>query len=354
MTFSVNQVRQLYVVTTNGGIKTPNVVTTDKAGSIAVKSDNAKTHMYFQYMGAAGMMRSDLINPKNILGFNVTSYKDMQKELKSYTVTLDNTVNGGKPVGGQDYILRLSFRQYIGMSDEDLYFKYGLVHAYAGMGASEFYKVLALSLANNFKRELVPLVNISLIDHTKGDDDNSEDASVPVLVNGIVQNIPAIDTSTHEYTGVIINEVEQEWTLGIKYQVPVYFEIHPTTITVEGDERIWGKVAKTQPSGVIENGKEIADLEYFCMGARGDMYRNINWPNSIPTKYLVDPELKYNVIDIHYAYTGANEHVQKSEKDLTIVIPSTINAKTFITAIQTASGVTATFTAEAAKDTNLK
>ena len=107
MTFSVNQVRQLYVVTTNGGIKSPNVATTDKAGSIAVKSDNAKTHMYFQYMGAAGMMRSDLINPKNILDFNVASYKDMQKDLKSYTVTLDKTVNEGNPLGGQDYILRI-------------------------------------------------------------------------------------------------------------------------------------------------------------------------------------------------------------------------------------------------------
>ena len=353
MTFSVNQVRQLYVVTTNGGLKTPNVATTDKAGSIAVKSDNAKTHMYFQYMGAAGMMRSDLINPKNILDFNVASYKDMQKELKSYTVTLDKTVNEGNPLGGQDYILRIAFRQYIGMSDEDLYFKYGLVHAYAGMTPSEFYKVLALSLAHNFKRELVPLLDISLIDHTTSAGPATEtDVNVPVLKNGKVQNF-TLETG-HEYTGVIINEVPQEWTLGIKAQVPVYFQVIPTTITVGGDERIWGNVKEITPVGVVDNGKEIADLEYFCMGFRGDMYRNINWPNSIPTKYLVDPELKYNVINIHYAYTGANEHVQKSEKDLTIVIPSTISAKTFITAIQTASGVTATFTAEAAKDSNLK
>ena len=353
MTFSVNQVRQLYVVTTKGGLKTPNVVTTDKAGSIAVKSDAAKSHLYFQYMGAAGMMRSDLINPKNILSFNITSYKDMQKELKSYTVTLDNTVNGGNPVGGQDYILRIAFRQYIGMSDEDLYFKYGLVHAYAGMKPSEFYKILALSLAHNFKRELVPLVDISLIDHTtSAGQETSGDVAVPVLKNGQVQTFTL--NEGHEFTGVVIDEVEQEWTLGIKYQVPVYLQVIPTTITVEGDERIWGKVEETGPSGVVDNGKQIADLEYFCMGARGDMYRNINWPNSIPTKYLVDPELKYNVVDIHYAYTGANEHVQKSEKDLTIVIPSTIDAKQFITEIQNASGVTASFTAEAAKDSNLK
>ena len=32
-------------------------------------------------------------------------------------------------------------------------------------------------------------------------------------------------------------------------------------------------------------------------------------------------DLKYNTIDIHYAYVGPNEAVQKSEKDITIVVP---------------------------------
>ena len=340
-TFSTNQVRQLYVAT---AVKSPHVLASDAAGSIAVKNDTAKNHMYFEYKGADNLMRSDLIDIKNILYAKAIDADAMAHELKAVTVTLDSDVNAGAPVAGQDYILRIAFKQYVGMSDEDQYFKYGVVHAYAGMTPSEFYEVLAVSLAKNFSREVYPLVDITLV--------NSENQPVPVLKNGKVQNF-TLETG-HEYTGVIINEVPQEWTLGIKAQVPVYFQIIPTTITVGGDERIWGNVKEITPVGVVDNGKEIADLEYFCMGFRGDMYRNINWPNSIPTKYLVDPELKYNVINIHYAYTGANEHVQKSEKDLTIVIPSTISAKTFITAIQTASGVTATFTAEAAKDSNLK
>lgn len=57
------------------------------------------------------------------------------------------------------------------------------------------------------------------------------------------------------------------------------------------------------------------------MGERGDIYRNMGFPNVIPTTYLVDPTLEYNVVDIHYAYTGGNEEVQKSEKDITVVIP---------------------------------
>lgn len=57
------------------------------------------------------------------------------------------------------------------------------------------------------------------------------------------------------------------------------------------------------------------------MGERGDQYRNMGWPNVIPTKYLVDPSKKYDVINIHYFYQGDGISVQKSEKDIQIVVP---------------------------------
>ena len=61
---------------------------------------------------------------------------------------------------GQDYILRVAFKQYIGMSDEDQYFKYGMAHANASSTASSLYRDLALSLAKNFgKEKLIRLVN---------------------------------------------------------------------------------------------------------------------------------------------------------------------------------------------------
>lgn len=43
MNYSVNQVRQLYVAK---ALKTPHVLASDTAGSIAVKSDAAKNHLY--------------------------------------------------------------------------------------------------------------------------------------------------------------------------------------------------------------------------------------------------------------------------------------------------------------------
>ena len=342
MVYNVNQVRHLYVVTPEGAIKSPSVITTDKAGAIAVKK-NFANDTYFQYMSSAGLVRSDLLTKGNVQSIKVTDAADMARELKAVTLTLDSTVNGGEPVAGQDYLVRIHIRQYIGMSDQDVYIKHGIARAYTGMTKSDFYKTLALSLANNFKRELYPLVNISLID-------NTDDTKYPVLKNGQMQTLEGGKT----YKGILIDEVPQEWFLGTKQQVPVYFTVQPDVITVNGDSRIWGVVEDTDPAEVIDNGTKIADLEYFCMGERGDIYRNISWPDYIPTKYLANPTLKYNTIDIHYAYVGANQEVQKSEKDLTIAIPSTIDAKEFITAIQTNTGVTAEFTAKAAANSNLK
>lgn len=319
-TFSVNQVRQLYVATS---LKTPHVLASDAAGSIAVKNDTVKSHLYFEYKGVDNLMRSDLIDTKNILYAKATDATAMAHNLKSVTVALDSNVNGGAPVAGQDYILRIAFKQYVGMSDEDQYFKYGMVHAYAGMSASEFYKVLAVSLAKNFSREIVPLIKIEI-----------KTASATTEVTPTTKVADLKDT----YTGVVVTEVEQPWRLGVMAQTPVYFTVQSVPVTVNGDERHWATLTEST-SGSIGNGKTIADLEYFCMGERGDQYRQIGWPNNIPTTYLVDPTKTYCVFDIHYAYVGSNESVQKSEKTITIVCADKAELNKVITAFNTATGL---------------
>ena len=319
-TFSVNQVRQLYVAT---AFKTPHVLASDAAGSIAVKNDTAKSHLYFEYKGADNLMRSDLIDTKNILYAKATDATAMAHDLKSVTIALDSNVNGGAPVAGQDYILRIAFKQYVGMSDEDQYFKYGMVHAYAGMDASEFYKVLAVSLAKNFSREVVPLIKIEI-----------KTASATTEVTPTTKVADLKDT----YTGVVVTEVEQPWRLGVMAQTPVYFTVQSVPVTVNGDERYWATLTEST-SGSIGNGKTIADLEYFCMGERGDMYRQVGWPHNIPTTYLVDPAKAYCVFDIHYAYVGSNESVQKSEKTITIVCADKAELNKVIAAFNTATGL---------------
>ena len=342
--FSTNQARHLYVAT---AFKSTNVIASDAAGSIAVKADTAKNHLYFEYKGADNLMRSDLIDIKNILYAKAINADDMAHELKAVTVTLDSNVNSGAPVAGQEYILRIAFRQYVGMSEEDQYFKYGMVHAYTGMDADEFYKVLALSIAKNFSREVVPLIKIEV--HSKatkskgGFDSNGYMVVTPTTKDNGKSDTTnpyyATDTLVTDIDSIRITEVEQPWRLGVMAQTPVYFTVQPVAVMVNSDERIWATVTEGT-NGTIGNGKEIADLEYFCMGERGDMYRGIGFPNNIVTTYLVDPTKTYYTFDIHYAYVGNNESVQKSEKDITIVCSDKTEFNKIVTAFNTATGLT--------------
>ena len=303
--FSTNQVRQLYVVSKYSA---SSVGATSAIGELSVGTDD--TSLYFGYKGADGtIMRSDRITfDKETPSVTVTEATSLRRPLKAVSVTLNSGINGGAPVGGQDYLLRLYFRQYVGMSDEDVYLKYGSVHTTSGMSAQRFYKELAISTAKNLAKELVPLLDVYL---------TTSSGKVAVLSKGKVLSV-----GDGEYTGILLVEVEQEWTLGIKPQTDVYFEVQTPSIYVDGDEVLWGVVENKDSGLFVTDGKKIADIEYFCMGERGDVYRNIAWPHSIPTKYLVDATKEYDVIDIHYSYQGANEAVQKSEKTITLVIPT--------------------------------
>ena len=141
MVFSTNQVRQLYVVTAVQGTanKTDGKVSeSDAAGTIALKADAEGKNLFFQYKGADNLMRSDLINIDNILHVKAVSADAATQKhaIKKAVVKLDANVNGGNPIGGQDYILRICINPYVGMSDEEPYFKYGAVHAVRGMKPS--------------------------------------------------------------------------------------------------------------------------------------------------------------------------------------------------------------------------
>ena len=303
--FSINQVRQLYVA------KALRESTADltTAGDIMPKADTAKTTLYFQSMSPAGIVASDKIDIKNVISAKATASKDLAHKLVRYSVTLDADV-ADAPVAGQNYILRLAFRQYIGLSEEDQYFKYGEVIARSRMTASDFYKKMAISLAKNLenKTESTPLVNIYLNSKV------ADGTDVPVTAT-----TKESDLNKDDYNKIIIEEAEQPWVLGMMPQAFIPFTPQFSTITVDGEDRLWGVATVVTPKKTVPDGHLIADLEYFCMGARGDIYRGMGYPNIIKTTYLVDPSAVYDVLDIHYFYTGSNESVQKSEKTITLV-----------------------------------
>ena len=318
MNFSINQVRHLYVA--KALKSSTNLLTTDAAGSILPKGDKNKTHLYFQYMSPGGIVRSDLIAVDKIMSAKATGSDELAHKLTRVLLTLNADVNAD-PVAGQEYITRIAFRQYIGLSEEDQNFKYGFVKATPSMKASDFYKKMAISIADNVSRDITPLVTVYLKTA------ESEELVVPKTKEAALSGT---------YTGIILEEAVQDWELGTMPQEFIPFTVQPTTIIVDGEEYVWGKVESQAATHKVENGHNIADLEYFCMGSRGDHYRMMGYPHVIKTTYLANPEAKYDTLNIHYAFTDSNEGIQKSEKDITIACVndgSHTDMKALITAI---------------------
>lgn len=305
--FSTNQVRQLYVV--------DNVVSSESALATAgdVFAKKSGDDIYFKYVGALGdTMRTDIVNQKQLIYTSVATSDKLAYKLKGQKITLNPNVNGGKPIEGRDYILRVLFSEYIGISPVDKTLKYGTVHITPGMTASDFYAEMAYSLMQSQKKEPNPIMNVAVI--VSGTFDGNEISDTDTLQD--VKDMGTIE-------GIVVYEAGQPWHLGVMPQGVIKIDAQVTRITYNGDDTIfWGVVEDaTMPSSyVLPEGQKIADLEYFCMGERGDQYRNAGWPNVIPTKYLVDPTAEYDLYTIHYAYVGEGTHQEKSEKDIQFAV----------------------------------
>lgn len=297
MVFSTNQVRQLYVALANGQLT--------NAGDLKVNKTTDGKQLYFTYVGAMGdTMRSDLIDIDKITSITIKKASAMAKKRVCHLVTLDSAVNDGKPITGQDYILRLLFRQYVGMSEANTMNKYGEVHVATDMTASDFYKKMAISVVQNCSKDINNLVEVEL---------QTSDSTVPVSITTKEADLGGT------YTGILIYEGKLVWRLGRVSQGTIPFECQFVDVVYNGDEVKWGVTSLVPTKDkALPQGELIADLEYFCMGERGDIYRNMGWPNAIETKYLVDPTKTYDVITIHYHYEGTGLSSDKSEKDIQI------------------------------------
>lgn len=333
--FTANQVNQVYALKSDSTVvanldASHQITKSNNLGSVGVGVTPDGTGLYFKHLGAGGVTRSDLIDVNNIMYIKATPASKMSRELKTALVTLNSeAITSSKPIAGEDYILRLKFQNPVGMSPDNQYWKYGVVHATASMTASDFYKTLAISVAKNMSREAVQLIKVFL---------KTASADVEVTASTSASSLSGT------YTGLLIKEVEQDWILGIKQQKPLIFTVEPTWIKNGNNEVVWGDVVysdkrKTvgganpentvvttgQPAsaGTIVNSKLMADYEYFYMGERGDQYRMVGWPDYVPTTYIVDAnhQFGYDTVAIHYSYIGANHAVQKSEKDITFIIP---------------------------------
>ena len=320
--FSVNQCHHLYLISGyNASVTDASAVGT--IGAIKSIDDIRGKEVMFNYKGVESVLPSDFIQIQNIGYAKAVPASDMVTVMKKVKVALKSDVAGGEVVSGQDYVLSINFKNFFSSGDASQYFKDAAVHGTTGMTATQFYAKMADSLNAAFSRE-----------------------------PGATKTTNPYVKFTSDANGLYIEEKPQEWALGTKKARRIMFDVFCSTIYTGGDDLVWGEVTDVTPAkasaevgtNAIGNGQQIADLEWFCMGERGDQYRNVGWPHVIPTKYLVDPTQQYHVLELHYAFTDTGVNSYRTEKEITIVAPATEDGKTalngFIDALETATGLT--------------
>lgn len=341
--FTVNQVNQVYVAK---DVKTGSSALSS-LGDIKLRTAKDGS-FYFEHYGKGGITRSDVIDPKTVTYVNAAAASTMTKTLKSAVIKVNSAALSSSKISpvGEDFILRLAFSNYVGISPEDTqYWKYGVVHSVANMSTDTFYLKLAKSIAINMSRESVDFIKV----YVTTDTDDSSDA-VEVTATS---NISDSSTYSGSYEGIIVAITTSDWIKGLKQQKPMDFEVQAVPVSVLNtngtyDDLVWADVVYNNgikyeggsdtpeksiesTSGNIpwastyENGKLAADYEYFFHGERGDQYRYMGWPDYVPTDYLVDPAKTYDFVTVHFAYRGPNEDVQRSGKDITILVERTGN-----------------------------
>ena len=241
--------------------------------------------------------RSDIIKKCNVDWVKIST--PAAPKAKTYTISVNSEIldGDGNVPAGYEFVLKLIFTQFVGMSEADKLDKFARTYTTTATDPEDFLDSLRDSLVKNISKEskIWPLVSV-------GDVDDSGDS--PVFT---------------------ITEVAQEWVKGKLSGEVLHFTLHQDPVSIDGVDAEWASISEeidTATDGfgnTLTNGRRTADLEHFCMGERGDVYRGAGWPNNIETRYMVDPTSSYSYLDIQYHYKGDNEDIQHSAKTLTIV-----------------------------------
>lgn len=299
--FSTNQVMQFYVLDGTAEVKT------SKAGNTVVTFTHADGEK----------VTSDKI--ENIMYGKLTNAKALEIPYTVADIKLDAAVNGGAPVKGANYIVRISYPEVGGLGNEGWVTKVAPVLATSKVADAEtLYDEIAKALNAAFGEEGV-----------------------------LVAEADADGVSVTQ------KDLTKYYKRGMRPLVVTPFTISAATIVIEGEEvqpfaASSFKVVESDATPIV-NGYKVADMEYFALGERGDQYRMMGWPDVIESNYRVaNPAVGYDVLVVHYAYKGANQNSHKSEKDLIVV--STDAAKLLKLAQDIAKTTDVVFTTVASRE----
>lgn len=306
MAFTTNSVRQLYIA--NGFSSS---ATTPGYFKTAVKT--SQNELYLTYINTESKeVKTPSIPIANIRYVKSTAY--VPKCLRKDAITFD------VPIVGQTYTIRFLIRSWGSGSAEDQYFKHvGSYKAKTNDTAEDIVDAMITNATANFARE--PL---SLFTFTK--------------------------EGSGATTKLIVTEVQTPWVLGKSQGRGLDYSIQFVKINNSGVEDYeWGTVTSMFKANPGVGTNHLAkDMEYFYLGERGDIYRNVGYPFTFDTQYLADATANYSTIDIAYFKTEPhNGGAVQSECMVTILCAETAVGTTMYAvqialagAVNTATGAT--------------
>lgn len=124
-------------------------------------------------------------------------------------------------------------------------------------------------------------------------------------------------TVTDDKAGKVTITPEVDHQVGKRFVVPT-ISVNVSVITDHEGATTEDWVAETVDTISGTGLKKLKDLEYFCAGEKGDVYRGAAWPNDIPFESKITSATP-KVTTIHYYEDLGNEAVQKSEKTIILV-----------------------------------
>ena len=306
--FSTNQVKHLYAAKAVDA-------SLDTVGDIKFSAvgDN---QIAAKYVGNDGIVRTDLIDLNTLKGKAIKA-SSMSQYLRSAYIASTSAV------AGQQYILKITVDEFGGMTPEDKGFIFADYMAPASAAAKDVLAGLAVSLAKNAaKAAYNQLIKVYVTTVASGQSFTLNTNLWEVTANSVASTVAGYGS----LVGIVIEAAEQPWSLGKAQYDRLHFSVATDPIVSSGIETKWATITydADHPTAAVVNSKKIADLEYFCAGERGDIYRNIGWPNSFEFKPIVDANATYgyHVIELTWAYQGDAEDIQKSPKELVIVAPA--------------------------------
>lgn len=305
MNFNTNQTRHFYVA---GADKTGSTI----SANLDIQAKQAATgEFFFLYKNADGLLtRTDSIDPKKVLSLKKTTAAEMDTKLMKHTIAVDTSAVTLSALVGKTLDCIITVR---GLFDYDPANCISVVASVVGNStntatATAFHKALAAAIAK-VRPELVagfPLFKVF--------SNGSE-----VLPTTAESNI------TGAAAGVVLVEAPQKYVRGKLTGEPCTFDVAFHYADGNMEDIAWGTdtVAASDISSntVVSGTRVVADLEWFALGERGDVYRGANWPNDIPTTYAVDLSKQYDIVTIEYYWAGNAENVQKSPRMIQIACP---------------------------------